>query len=228
MPDYSSRTENQSIKGRDCDLGGGPPKHPRRGADANECEQTIKQKKPEHETEKKKSRTAFPAQAGTFKPKADRSPFARGTKARGMARPDDGPVYTPFNSVEDAWFWFIQAQQARNDGANFVAGLGIPRPCEPLDFLNIMNRLYKNRFLTMDHFKVLRHYGLRGMAPDPERPKEARAWHLWREAFNRLEPVLIRRGIIHDTTGPSESWADQALVYESRKASFTFEDGEWV
>lgn len=29
---------------------------------------------------------------------------------------------TAFENVEEAWFWFIQAQQARNDGARIVAG----------------------------------------------------------------------------------------------------------
>lgn len=45
----------------------------------------------------------------------------------------------PFESTEEAWFWFIQAQDARNSGARFFAGGGkMPRPCEPLDILNII------------------------------------------------------------------------------------------
>ena len=30
----------------------------------------------------------------------------------------------PFDNVEEAWFWFIQAQAARNDGARYAAGAG--------------------------------------------------------------------------------------------------------
>ena len=36
----------------------------------------------------------------------------------------------PFESVESAWFWFIQAQAARNDGAQIVAGEGPFGPVE--------------------------------------------------------------------------------------------------
>lgn len=103
----------------------------------------------------------------------------------------------PFGSVEEAWFWFIQAQGARNDGAQFHKGCGLtPRPCEPVDILRALDQLYRNRRLLMDHLLVLRHYGRRLMAPDPKRPKEMRAFKLWAEALERLEPVLLRKGII--------------------------------
>ncbi len=104
---------------------------------------------------------------------------------------------TLFESAEEAWFWFIQAQAARNDGARFTMGSGlIPRPCEPLDILKVVDRLYRNRRLLMDHLLVLRHYGRRMMAPDPRRIKEARAAKLWDEALERIEAPLIRKGIV--------------------------------
>jgi len=121
----------------------------------------------------------------------------------------------PFNSAQEAWFWFIQAQQARNDGARFTTGLGTPRPCEPIDFLKIMDDLYRKRRLTMDHFKVLRHYGIRGMPPELNRPKESRAWHLWREALSRMEPILERKGITARSKSAAENWVQEALIYES-------------
>lgn len=103
----------------------------------------------------------------------------------------------PFDSAEEAWFWFIAAQQAREDGARFIAGAGLyPRPCEPSDILKILDRLYRNRRLIKDHFLVLRHYGRRMMAPDPRRAKEVRAYTLWREALERLEDILIKKGIV--------------------------------
>lgn len=103
----------------------------------------------------------------------------------------------PFENAQEAWFWFIAAQQARNDGAKFLSGLGLyQRPCEPMDILNILNRLYRTRRLTMDHILVLRHYGRRQLSPDSSRVKERRAHYLWTEAFERLSPVFIRKGII--------------------------------
>ncbi|MCB1682720.1 MAG: hypothetical protein H6858_01950 [Rhodospirillales bacterium] len=103
----------------------------------------------------------------------------------------------PFDTVEEAWFWFIAAQQAKNEGARIIAGQGlVERPCEPVDILKILDRLYRRRILTMNHILVLRHYGRRNMAPDPRRIKEVRADKLWREAMDRLEPVLESKGIL--------------------------------
>ena len=103
----------------------------------------------------------------------------------------------PFNDAQEAWFWFIQAQAAKNDGARFAAGQGLyPRPCEPIDILRILDSLYRQRRLQMDHLKVLRHYGRRQMAPDLRRTKETRAHEIWREALTIMEPVLERKGII--------------------------------
>ncbi len=95
-------------------------------------------------------------------------------KDRYIPRPVCDRETEPFESVEQAWFWFIQAQQARNDGARIGAGLGlVARPCEPADILKILDRLYRNRRLQMDHLLVLRHYGRRQMPPDPRRTRRA-------------------------------------------------------
>lgn len=103
----------------------------------------------------------------------------------------------PFDNVEEAWFWFIQAQAARNDGARYAAGQGVVRrPCEPLDILKTLDGLYRSRRVVMDHLLVLRHYGRRMMAPDARRTKEMRAHTLWHEALARLHPVLERKGIV--------------------------------
>lgn len=111
--------------------------------------------------------------------------------------------HVPFDSVEDAWFWFIRAQQARNEGARFAAGQGVvPRPCEPIDILKVLDRLYRNRRLLRDHLLVLRHYGRREMAPDPRRVKEARAYKVWCEAIERLEPILENKGIVRISSWP--------------------------
>jgi len=104
---------------------------------------------------------------------------------------------TPFESAEEAWFWFMAAQDAKNDGAKFIAGAGLyKRPCEPLDILKVLDRLHRNRRLHRDHLLVLRHYGNRRMAPDQFRPKEKRAYHLWAEALDRMGSVLIAKGIV--------------------------------
>ncbi|MCM2343300.1 MAG: hypothetical protein NDJ24_01920 [Alphaproteobacteria bacterium] len=112
-------------------------------------------------------------------------------------KPSTSVDTTPFTTAEEAWFWFIQAQAARNDGARFSAGQGlVSRPCEPIDILKIIDRLYRQRRLLIDHLLVLRHYGRRLMAPDARRLKEVKAHSLWVEALERMTPIFERKGIV--------------------------------
>lgn len=137
---------------------------------------------------------------------------------RASKRTKQGNVI-PFENVTEAWFWFILAQQARNEGARFTAGMSpTPRPCEPTDILKILDGLYRHRRLLREHLLVLRHYGRRQMAPDPKRPKEILADKLWREALERLEPILIRKQIVKEkkiAPAPSRSWAVEATLYQN-------------
>lgn len=121
----------------------------------------------------------------------------------------------PFETAEEAWFWFISAQAAKNDGAQYVAGAGLyPRPCEPVDILKVLDTLYRNRRLLRDHLLVLRHYGRRQMPPDAARIKERRAYGLWREALERIEEILIRKGIVEDHTPPQNHWMQSSMQFE--------------
>ncbi len=130
----------------------------------------------------------------------------------------------PFECAEEAWFWFILAQDAKNDGARVTAGAGlIPRPCEPADIFNVLNQLHRGRRLLMEHLLVLRHYGRRQMAPDPRRVKEVRAFHLWQEAMERMEPLLVRKGIVKpnflSVPRPSKFWAHAAIVHNGQQGA---------
>ena len=117
-----------------------------------------------------------------------------------------------FSSAEEAWFWLIQAQAAKNDGARFSVGLGlVARPCEPIDILKVVDRLYRQRRLIMDHLLVLRHYGRRLMPPDARRVKEVRAHGLWVEALERMTPILERKGIVQ----PLSEWHPFAPAFNN-------------
>jgi len=119
---------------------------------------------------------------------------------------------TPFQSAEEAWFWFVQNQMAKADGARIAAGLSaVARPCEPVDIYKVMERLYRGRRLLMDHILVLRHYGRRLMPPDIRYPKEMRAHGLWIEALERMEDVMISKGIVAEKK--AFSWAEAGACY---------------
>lgn len=125
-------------------------------------------------------------------------------------RPTTHMKTTPFVSAEEAWFWFMQAQQARLDGARIMGGQGaLARPCEAADIFKIVDRLYRQRRLMRDHLLVLRHYGRRFLAPDPRRAKEARAHALWTESLERIGAVLESRGIMRPS--PKKSTALSAV-----------------
>ena len=72
----------------------------------------------------------------------------------------------------------------------------MPRPCEPLDILHSVDRLYRQRRLVREHLEVLVDYGRRLAPPDPTWREEAHAARLWDEAIDRLTPVLRRKGIL--------------------------------
>lgn len=130
--------------------------------------------------------------------------------------PNQNSLHTtvPFSSVEEAWFWFIDANQARLDGARFTAARGnIRRPCEPVDILRILDRMYRTRRLCMDHLRVLRFYGVRQMPPEFWRKSEARAATLWREAMRALEPVLIAKGIMKGALERAMESPDMARLW---------------
>jgi len=104
---------------------------------------------------------------------------------------------TLFESAEEAWFWFMQANDARQSGARISANLGLyKRPCEPSDILKILERLRRHRRLDMNHFRILRHYGERMIAPDNIRPREIMAARLWGEAMEILHDVFVAKDIV--------------------------------
>lgn len=105
----------------------------------------------------------------------------------------------PFACTEDMWSWFIDANEARLEGARFRASQGnVRRPCEPVDILRILDRLYRTRRLSIEHLRVLKFYGIRRMRPEFWRSREARAATLWDQAMRIMEEPMIAKGIIRD------------------------------
>ncbi len=131
---------------------------------------------------------------------------------RYIARRQNTPERVLFDTVEDAWFWFIVAQETRLDGARFIAGMAVvPHPCEPVDILKTVQNLYRNRQLIRDHLLVLKHYGRRRIPPDDRCVKEKRAHFLWHEALERISEVLERKGIARPVMKQLFQWHREAL-----------------
>ncbi|MCT4574809.1 MAG: hypothetical protein OIF36_04470 [Alphaproteobacteria bacterium] len=102
-----------------------------------------------------------------------------------------------FANGQEAWFWFMQANEAKIVGAKCSPGMGaVSRPCEPEDIMNIINKLYRQRTLLIDHVRILAHYGKKLCAPNKDRYREQKACTLWKEAMSKIEPILVNKGII--------------------------------
>jgi hypothetical protein len=119
------------------------------------------------------------------------------SRPRRTPRPTPDADTVPFATVEEAWFWCVQCRSAQLQGARVAAGLGErPRPCEPLDIITAVDRLYRRRRLLGEHLQVLAEFGRTLLRPDPDSRRERRAAALWDEALAALEPVLREKGIV--------------------------------
>jgi len=101
----------------------------------------------------------------------------------------------PFRSAADAWFWTMQFLAARRDGAGAAFDAGGTRPCEPDDVVKVLDRLYRQRRLTLAHARILRIWGEKGEAPGRLNANAADA-RLWSDAMVALELALRMRGIV--------------------------------
>ncbi|PIW26572.1 MAG: hypothetical protein COW30_14265 [Rhodospirillales bacterium CG15_BIG_FIL_POST_REV_8_21_14_020_66_15] len=117
-------------------------------------------------------------------------------RKRYIPRPLPGGAARPFETAEEAWFWFIRAHKARRDGRRFEAGGGMVRPCEADDVYLAALTLVRAGVLRLLHLRTLLDFGVRERAPDARVGDEAQAARLWDEALDRMATVLRRKGIL--------------------------------
>ncbi len=104
------------------------------------------------------------------------------------------PHTVKFPSVEEAWFWTMGALRARREGASGSSGRCQP-PCDPDDVIRCLERLYRAQHIDAAHAQVLQRWGDRQMAPDGGHRGSGER-QLWREAMDRLSPLLRAKGIV--------------------------------
>lgn len=115
----------------------------------------------------------------------------------------------PFLSAEEAYFWTVEIEKMKLDGAQLRSGYQkIERPCSSIDIVKVIQNLCEQRKLNIQHMLTLRFFGLRGMVPDPtvygrkyDGRDERIAHKLWTEAMGLIEEVLIRKGIVAKPEG---------------------------
>jgi hypothetical protein len=111
--------------------------------------------------------------------------------------PEEKVSATPFESAEEAWFWFVRCHQVRREGAQLAQGMGqFTRPCDADDIYRAVMALARRGILAGTHLAVLGKFGLEGRPPDVRRSDEATAARLWDEALDRLTTILRCKGIV--------------------------------
>ncbi|MGB0670898.1 MAG: hypothetical protein ACPGNT_05335 [Rhodospirillales bacterium] len=107
----------------------------------------------------------------------------------------DKPVVL-FLNAEEAWFWYVQSQTARLDGARFRAdATDWARPCTPDDIASAVLKLRQTGKLTRHHLNVLLRFGHANRRPDARIRDEQTSAQLWDEALDRLHTVLNTKGL---------------------------------
>lgn len=103
----------------------------------------------------------------------------------------------PFESAEEAWFWFIAATLARAAGARPIRDMADPvRPCLPDDIHRIVEQLYRDRLLHRRHLAVLSEYGQQFLPPTDRTQEQLVASRLWDEAMSQIEAVMRGKGLL--------------------------------
>ena len=103
---------------------------------------------------------------------------------------------TPFDSSEEAWFWYCLCESLKNERAhNYEAK--IIRPCESSDIAIAVKRLLCEGTIRPEHLKVLTKYGFEQVPPHPHFGDSLKICNLWKEALSFLENLLRKKGIVY-------------------------------
>jgi len=105
---------------------------------------------------------------------------------------------TPFESSEEAWFWYCLCEKEKSNGRSQHRSK-ITRPCETTDIFIAVKKLLRLGILKPYHIKVLAKYGFQQVPPHPHFGDSSTICRLWQEALDFLERLLIKKGIVFNS-----------------------------
>ncbi len=105
---------------------------------------------------------------------------------------------TPFESSEEAWFWYCLCEKEKSNNRRQYTPK-IIRPCETADIFIAVKRLLKLGILKPYHIKILSKYGFQQVPPHPHFGDSLTICHLWKEALHFLERLLVQKGIVFNS-----------------------------
>ena len=116
----------------------------------------------------------------------------------------DNRQTTPFESSEEAWFWYCLCQRLGFERAR-GNGKGIARPCESSDIVIAVKKLLRMGRIRPAHLKVMTYYGQEQAPPHVNFGATERICSLWREAMDFLDSLLRQKGIVGDLSADGVS-----------------------
>ena len=102
---------------------------------------------------------------------------------------------TPFESAEEAWFWYCLCEQLGKHAGGRAPGK-VGRPCETSDIYIAVKKLLEKGVLSPSHVKVLSKYGFCQVPPHAHFGDSLKICELWKEALAFLEVLLKKKGIV--------------------------------
>jgi hypothetical protein len=107
----------------------------------------------------------------------------------------DNRETTPFESSEEAWFWYCLCEQLGHTRAH-GGDSRIARPCESSDIIIAVKKLIQKGMIHPEHIHILQRYGIEQAPPHPHFGATQRICKLWNEAMHFLDTILRQKGIV--------------------------------
>ncbi len=108
---------------------------------------------------------------------------------------DENPNQVLFESAEEAWFWFCK-YDARTGYKAKTSICKVVRPCFLDDIYIVVSKLYLARKISERHLKTIIKYGRMQMIPDERIVDEQEEALWWSDAMDKIETILIKKGIV--------------------------------
>lgn len=107
----------------------------------------------------------------------------------------DNREFTPFESAEEAWFWYCLCESLGSERAKGHSGKTV-RPCETSDIILAVKHLLHEGLLKPEHIRILQKYGFEQAPPHINFGATQKICTLWKEAISGLHSILKRKGIV--------------------------------
>ena len=95
-------------------------------------------------------------------------------------------LHKQFDHAQQAWFWAL----SQKENEKYM--------CTPQTICRIVDRLYRQRCLSLDHYRILYFYGMKQKMPCAHDPRQLRVRELWHEAMDKIDRSMRAVNLLKD------------------------------